>query len=157
MLMPPKANRKIEPPLTPEQVGPPGYKWNPDYPGTLKPGSEPDNYPLEKVLQSDVYDVMEYEELEMDERTTQIFEPDEDLLHWLAAQGRLIPREAEEDEEDWEIDRQMSGITEEDLDYVDDDNKMIAYYSRQGEGSSIGSSSDFGGFSESSSDVGSGF
>lgn len=152
MQIPPPGH--VEPPLTPEEKGPPGYKWNPDYPGTLKPGLAPDNFPLEEVLSSGVYERMEYQELEMDEKDMTIFAPDEDLLEWLAKEGRLIPRGASDDEFETEAERQISGITEEDLDFADDDSKMIAYYSRQGEGSSAGASPDFGGFSESSGDTG---
>lgn len=155
MLIPPKPNRDVEPPLTPEQKGPPEYKWNPDYPGTLKPGSVDDNYPLSKVLESDVYDNIVYEELDMYEREPQIFEVDEDLLEWLAKQGRLIPRGAENDEEfETEMEKQVNGITEEDLEFGEDDSRMIAYYSRQGEGSAMGAGNDYGGLADSEYDAG---
>ncbi|CAN8073549.1 unnamed protein product [Agarophyton chilense] len=143
-----------EPPLTALQKGPPGYRWNPDFPGTLKPGLEPDNYPLEEVMNSGVYERMEYTELDIDERDTRIFEPDEDFLEWLAKKGRLIPRGASDEEFETEAQRQISGITEEDLDFGDDDNRMIAYYSRQGEGTAQGAGQDFGGFSEPAVDAG---
>lgn len=143
-----------EPPLTKEERGPPDYKWDPNFPGTMKPGQVEDNFPLRKVLESDVYERMEYQELDADERDPHIFEPDEDLLEWLARHGRLIPRGASDDEFEMEAERQISGITEEDLDFADDDSQMIAYYSRQGEGTATGSSPDFGGFSESYSDGG---
>ena len=146
-----------EPPLTDEQKGPPGYKWNPDYPGTLKPGSVEDNYPLWRVLESDVYEKMQYEERDLDERDPIIFEPDEDLLHWLAEQGRLLPRGMSEEEFEMQAETQISGMTEEELDYADDDSKMIAYYSKQGEGTAAGASSDFGGFADSSAEPSSGF
>lgn len=133
-------------------MGPPAYKWDPNFPGTLKPGSVDENYPLRAVLESDVYDNMVYEELDMDDRTPFVFPPEEDLLEWLAKEGRLLPRDVPEDEFDSEAEKQISGITEEDLEFADDDSKMIAYYSRQGEGSAAGASSDFGGFAESSVD-----
>lgn len=146
-----------EPPLSPEQVGPPDYKWDPAFPGTLKPGSVEDNYPLHKVLESDVYENMVYEELDMDDLSPVVFQPEEDLLEWLAKEGRLLPRGMTDDEFESEAEMQISGMSEEDLEFADDDSKMIAYYSRQGEGSAAGASADFGGFAESSSDIGPGF
>lgn len=145
------------PPLTEEQVGPPDYKWDPAYPGTLKPGSKEDNFPLDEVLASGVYERMQYQEYDTDACDPVIVEPDEDLLEWLAREGKLIPRNATEDEFDLEADRQATGITEEDLEYGEDDDKMLAYYSRQGEGSAAGASADFGGFAESYTDAGAGF
>lgn len=146
-----------EPPLSPSERAPEGYVWNPDYPGTLKPGSEQDNFPLEKVLASGVYDRMVYEEIDMDDCTPQVYPLAVDMLHWLAEQGRLLPREMTDDEFDTETEKQISGITEEDLEFADDDSKMIAYYSKQGEGTATGAGPDFGGFSESSADVKTGF
>lgn len=151
MQLPPP--NQYEPPLPEEERAPPDYKWDPDFPGTLKPGTVEDNYPLARVLASDVYENMVYEELDMDERCQDLFEPDEDFLEWLMKEGRLIPRNTENEDIEMEPDSQMDGITEDELGYGDDDSKMIAYYSRQGEGSVEGSSSDFGGFSESSADV----
>lgn len=154
----PPPNGYWEPPLSEEQRGPPRYAWDPTFPGTLKPGSVDDNFPLEKVLASDVYRRMEYVEMDIDERTPQVFPPDEDFLEWLAREGKLLPRGLSDDEFDTEAEKQMTGITEEDLEFADDDSKMLAYYSRQGEGSAAGASSDFGGFSESSaSDATTGF
>lgn len=147
MQLPPGSHE--EPPLTDLEKGPPGYKWDPSFPGTLKPGSEEDNYPLDIVLASGVYERMQFQELDMDELDKQIFTPDEDFLQWLAVHGRLLPRDLTEEELESEAEKQISGITEEDLDFADEDSKMIAYYSRQGEGSSAGASADFGGFSES--------
>lgn len=155
MQLPPSTH--LEPPLSEDQLGPPNYKWDPAYPGTLKPGTVDDNYPLRRVLDSDVYENMKYEELDIDERTPRVFAPEEDLLQWLSKQGRLLPRGMSDEEFDSEADRQISGITEEDLDFADDDSKMIAYYSKQGEGSAAGSGADFGGFSESSADSEAGF
>ena len=123
-----------EPPLTEEEAGPEGYKWNPDFPGTLKPGSEPDNFPLDKVLASGVYERMEYQEIDMDDCTPEVFPLEEDMLEWLVKQGRMLPRGVSEDEFDTEAERQITGITEEDLEFADDDSKMIAYYSKQGDG-----------------------
>lgn len=145
MQLPPKSHVDLyEPPLSDEQKGPPDYKWDPNYPGTLKPGSVDDNYPLKRVLESDVYENMKYEELDIDERTPIVFEPEEDLLQWLAQQGRLLPRGLSDDEFDVEAERQMSGITEEDLEFADEDSKTIAYYSRQqGDGNSTAASGDF--------------
>lgn len=150
MQLPPDTHE--EPPLTRDQLGPVNYKWDPDYPGTLKPGSVDDNYPLRRVLESDVYENMVYEELDIDERSPYVYPPEEDMLQWLAREGRLLPREMTDDEFDSEVDKQISGITAEDLEFADDDSKMIAYYSRQGEGSAAGASSDFGGFSEGAGD-----
>lgn len=155
MLIPPKPNKDIEPPLSPEQVGPPEYKWDPNFPGTLKPGLVDDNYPLSEVLESGVYENMKYEELDMDGREPQIFELEEDLLEWLSKQGRLISRDAEDDDEfETDVEKQMNGITEEDLEFRDDDSRMIAYYSKQGEGSAMGTGSDFGGFADIEDDPG---
>lgn len=154
MLVPPPY---YNPPLHEDDQPPPNYKWNPNFPGTMKPGLTPDNFPLEKVLASDVIDRMVYEEIDMDARTRHIFAPDDDLLEWIAKKGRLIPSDVANEDIEMEPDTQLEGITEEDLDYADDDSKMIAYYSKQGEGSATGSSFDFGGFSESSMDNGAGF
>lgn len=155
MQLPPAAHE--EPPLTDEEKGPPGYVWNPDFPGTLKPGTVNDNFPLEKVLASDVYERMQYEELEMDEIQTHIFQPDQDILQWLAENKRLLPRGVSDEEFETEAERQISGITEEDLDYGEEDEKMIQYYYKQGEGNSAGAGTDFGGFAESSTDATAGF
>lgn len=157
MQLPPEAFKKREPELSPEQRGPPDYNWNPDYPGTLKPGSVPDNFPLEKVLESDVYKNMVYQELDIDERDGEIFPLEEDLLEWMAKEGRLMSRGSDEEDGDGDVDKQITGITEEDLDYGEDDSRMIAYYSKQGEGNTAGASSDFGGFAESTGDLDGGF
>lgn len=160
MQIPPNADM-LNIPLSAKDAGPVGYKWNANYPGTLKPGLVEDNYPLQRVLDSDVYENMVYDEFDWDERVADIFEPDEDLLEWLDKKGRLIPRNANNDDFDMEVINGELGttMTEDDLDgYADDDSKMIAYYSKQSEGSAVGSSPDFGGFSESSSsDYGAGF
>lgn len=148
MQLPPATNY-WEPPLTEAQKGPAEYKWDPNYPGTLKPGLSEDNYPLEDVLNSGVYENMVFEETDMDDRTPLVFPLQEDLLEWLAKEGRLIPKDAADEDLDVEAEKQIKGITEEDLEYNDDDDKMIAYYSKQGEGSALGASNDFGGFSES--------
>lgn len=150
MQLPPASH--FEPPLSEEQRGPPDYKWDPAYPGTMKPGSVDDNYPLQRVLDSDVYEVMQYEELDIDDRTPRVFIPGEDMLHWLSNQGRLMPKDISDQDFELEAEKQMSAITEEDLEYGDDDTKMIAYYSKQGQGSAAGSGADFGGFADSSGD-----
>lgn len=155
MLIPP-AHYQL--PLTDEEKLSDDYKWDPSYPGTLKPGTVPDNYPLEDVLDSEVYEKMVYEELGMDERHPSIYEQelDEDFLEWLDKEGRLIPRDSEdEDMFESETDNQVGGITEDDLDYGDDDSKMIAYYSRQGDVSSP--DFEFGNFSESTFDYDAGY
>lgn len=155
MLIPPK---HYQLPLTDEEKLSANYNWDPSYPGTLKPGTVPDNYPLEDVLNSDVYEKMVYEELDVDERHPSIYEQqlDEDFLDWLEKAGRLIPRDSEdEDMFESETDEQVSGITEDDLDYGDDDSKMIAYYSRQGDVSSP--DFEFGSFSESTFDYDAGY
>lgn len=154
MLIPP-AHYNV--PLSDEDKGPKGYKWDPNYPGTLKPGSVPDNYPLEDVLNSDVYENIVYEEWDIDERHPSIYEQqvDEDFLEWLDKQGRLIPRDSE-DEDMFEPEAgTQASIPEDDLDYADDDSKMIAYYSRNSNGAS--SDFDFGGFSESTFDYDAGY
>lgn len=148
---------QYEPPLADSDLPPPDYKWDPDFPGTLKPGTVEDNFPLHSVLSSDVYENMKYEELDMDERCPDLFEPDEDLLEWLAKEGRLIGCDTENEDMEMESDAQIDGIADDELGYGDDDSKMIAYYTRQGEGSVEGASPDFGGFSESSADVDPGF
>lgn len=151
MQLPPTS--QPNPPISEADQGPAGYEWDEDYPGTLKPGKEPDNYPLEEVMASEVYELMEYQELDIDERDPHIFPPDDDFLEWLAREGKLLPRGASEAEFDTEADKQISGITEDDLDFADDDSKMIAYYSRQGEGSAAGTSNDFGGMADSVADT----
>lgn len=155
MLIPPK---HYDLPLTDDEKISPDYEWDPAHPGTLKPGTVPDNYPLEDVLNSDVYEKMVYEELDVDERHPSIYaqELEEDFLEWLEKAGRLIPRDSEdEDMFESEADTQVSGISEDDLDYADDDSKMIAYYSRQGDVSS--SDPEFGSFSESTFDYDAGY
>lgn len=87
----------------------------------------------------------------MDERVAEIVEPDEDLLEWLDRNNRLIPRDAATDDFDLDSDAQTTALTEDDLDYTDDDSKMIEYYSKQSEGAQTGTSLDFGGFSDSGS------
>lgn len=153
MQLPPPAQRELEPGLTEEQRGPEGYKWNPDFPGTLKPGTCADNFPLEDVLASGVYERMKYEEVDTDECRPVVHKPDVDLLEWLSREGRLIARDA--DEED--LEQTTTEVVDEDLEFADDDDKMLAYYSRQREGSAAGASADFGGFSESSTDTAPGF
>lgn len=111
-----------------------------------------DNFPLERVLESDVYKNMVFDEFDMDERVAEIVEPDDDLLEWLDRNNRLIPRDATTDDYDLDsADAQMAALTEDDLDYADDDSKMIEYYSKQSEGAQSGTSLDFGGFSDSGS------
>lgn len=155
MQLPPPAIRKLEPELSPEQKGPPGYKWDPNYPGTMKPGSEKDNWPLEEVLASGVYERMKYVEVDTDECKPIIHKPDEDLLEWLSKKGRLLPPDADED--DIEMEDETKVIADDELEYAEDDDKMLAYYSKQREGSAAGTSPDFGGFSESSTDDTRGF
>eukprot|EP00171_Calliarthron_tuberculosum_P008001 IDg8001t1 len=50
MQLPPSSQRELEAELTEEQRGPKGYVWDKDFPGTLKPGTCKDNWPLEDVL-----------------------------------------------------------------------------------------------------------
>lgn len=139
-------------PFPKRDQAPPEYRWDPTFPGTLKPGLVEDNFPLDKVLESDVYERMVYDEFDMDERVADIIEPEEDLLEWLAKKGRLIPKDAEDNDFELDAETQIatSGDAEEMDGFADDDSKMIAYYSRQSEGSAEGASLDFGGFSESS-------
>lgn len=144
-------------PLSDEDIETPEYRWQQEFPGTLKPGLVDDNFPLQRVLDSGVYKNMVYDEFDMDERYADIFEPDEDLLEWLAKEGRLIARDAGDEEFDTEAETQISSIADDDLDYADDDSKMLAYYSRQSGRSSFGADLDFGGFSESTTDYDSGF
>lgn len=94
---------------------------------------------------------MVYDEFDMDERVAEIVEPDEDLLEWLDRNNRLIPHDAPTDDFDLDSDPQMTVLTEDDLNYADDDSKMIEYYSKQSEGAQTGTSLDFGGFSDSGS------
>mmetsp|Transcript_10127 Transcript_10127/g.42525 ORF Transcript_10127/g.42525 Transcript_10127/m.42525 type:complete len:105 (-) Transcript_10127:107-421(-) len=47
--------------------------------------------------------------------------------------NRLLPRSEEDDVLDEDMQRQMTGITEEDLDYVDnDDEEVLTYFTRTG-------------------------
>jgi hypothetical protein len=152
MQIPPLVNGKPrpEPPLNPVQRGPEGYTWDPSYPGTMHPGiAQDDCFPLASVLESGVYERMEYQELDMYERSPEIFTVDDDLLDWLAREGRFLERGAEDGDLDADSDKMVAGVTEEDLDFADDDDKMLAYYSKQGEGSAVGAGSDFGGVADS--------
>lgn len=152
MQLPPDHATRDVPPLDESQRGPDGYKWDPNFPGTLRPGlSMDDCFPLESVMNNGVYERMEYEELDMYAICDEIHKPDNDLLEWLAKEGRLL---GDDGEVEGEAESQVAGVTEEDLDFSDEDDKMLAYYSKQGEGSSVGASSDFGGIAESSTDVG---
>lgn len=91
---------------------------------------------------------MVYDEFDMDERVAEIVEPDDDLLEWLDRNNRLIPRDATTD--DFDLESEAAQMTDDDLDYTDDDSKMIEYYLKQSEGADTGTSLDFGGFSDSS-------
>jgi hypothetical protein len=145
--VPPDWATRPEPPLDEDQRGPVGYVWDPNFPGTLKPGLKLDDcFPLEVVLDSEVYERMVYQELDKYAICPEIHSPDEDLLEWLAKEGKLL---VEDEELEDEAQRQVMGVTEEDLDFSEEDDKMLAYYSKQGEGSSLGASSDFGGIAES--------
>lgn len=147
MQLPPDAATRGEPPLSDEQRGPENYVWDPTFPGTVKPGLALDDcFPLSEVLDSEVYERMVYQELDMYEICPEIHTPDKDLLEWLAAEGRLLAEDGEADEDG---NARMTGVTEEDLDFGDEDDKMLAYYSKQGEGSALGAGSDFGGIAES--------
>lgn len=148
MQIPPKDIRDIEPPLSADMAGPDTYKWDPNYPGTIKPGTHPENFPLADVLASGVYERMYYTEVDYDDCEPVIHEPDEDLLEWIAKQGRLLPRDEDGDEPTVNVPDPES-LAEDDLDFEQDDDKsMLEYYSRQRDGAA--DSSDFGGVSESS-------
>jgi hypothetical protein len=150
MQLPPNPAAWPEPPLTEEQLGPDTYKWDPAFLGTLHPGiGEPDCFPLDEVMSSGVYERMKYQELDRYERSPELFDPDEDLLEWLVGVDRLLPRDIDDAELEMEVEKQIAGITEEDLEFGEEDSRTLAYYSKQGEGSSLGSSSDFGGLAES--------
>lgn len=113
----------------------------------MKPGLVEDNYPLKDVMESEVYNNMVYDEFDMDERCCDICEPDLDFLEWLSKEGRLIPREAENDEIEMEPDAQLTEFSEDDMDY-NDDSKMIAYYSRQTDENATSTDFEFSGFSD---------
>jgi hypothetical protein len=150
MQLPPNPAAWPEPPLTPEQIGSELYKWDPTYPGTMSPGiGEPDCFPLDEVMNSGVYERMVYQELDMYDRSPEIYQPDADLLEWLVKTDRILPRDMDDAELEMEAEKQIVGITEEDLDFGDEDARTLAYYSRQGEGASYGASPDFGGLAES--------
>jgi hypothetical protein len=150
MQLPPHPAAWTEPPLTEEQRGPDTYIWDPNYVGTMHPGlGEPDCFPLDEVMTSGVYERMVYQELDRYERSPEIFQPDEDLLEWLVTVDRLLPRGMDDAELEMEAEKQVAGITEEDLEFGEEDSRTLAYYSRQGEGSSLGASPDFGGLAES--------
>lgn len=152
MQIPPDWKTRPEPPLDELQVGPPDYTWDPTFPGTLKPGNKLDDcFPLQTVLDSKVYERMVYQELDMYDICEDIHTPDDDLLAWLSREGRLLGGEEDEDEEGTK-----TGVAEEELDFSEEDDKMLAYYSKQGEGSSVGASSDFGGMAESGFEAGGG-
>lgn len=152
MQLPPDHETREVPPLDEDQRGPEDYDWDPNFPGTLRPGRALDDcFPLEEVMNSGVYERMVYQELDMYAICDEIHKPDEDMLEFLAKEGRLL---GDDGDLEMEAERQVVGVTEEDLDFSDEDDKMLAYYSKQGEGSSVGASSDFGGIAESSIDVG---
>ncbi|KAJ8907745.1 hypothetical protein NDN08_007851 [Rhodosorus marinus] len=118
-------------PLHPDQKGPAGYIPIEEHPGTFPPGSAGDNYPLESIM--DVVDDCEYLQLDIDEVTPVTHEIDVDLLEYLDGLNRLLPRSEEDDVLDEDMQRQMTGITEEDLDYVDnDDEEVLTYFTRTG-------------------------
>lgn len=153
MQIPPDWKTRPEPPLDDLQKGPADYEWDPTFPGTLKPGRKlEDCFPLETVLESKVYERMVYEELDMYAINEDVHIPDDDLLAWLSREGRLLGGEEDDDEEGGK----QAGVTEEELDFSEEDDKMLAYYSKQGEGSSVGASSDFGGMAESGFEAGGG-
>ena len=140
------------PPLTEEQKPHESYKWNPNYPGSLKPGGE-DCFPLDEVMNSGVLENMIFDERDIDERPSEIFEVEEDLLEWLAKENRLLPSGSVEDEWEMEAEQASSGVTMEDLQFGDQEDRTLAYYLQHGEGTAIGESSDFGGVSDSSSEL----
>lgn len=139
MQLPPPDILALEPLLPKEMAGPPDYKWDPDFPGTIKPGQCEDNFPLEDVLNSGVYERMKYDERDIDECAPVIHEPDEDLLQWLAKEGRLLPRDVDiaNNDEVLAMKGGVATVAEEDLaDFnnntgEEDDKSMLAYYSRQ--------------------------
>eukprot|EP00179_Madagascaria_erythrocladioides_P004550 CAMPEP_0198310764 /NCGR_PEP_ID=MMETSP1450-20131203/2711_1 /TAXON_ID=753684 ORGANISM="Madagascaria erythrocladiodes, Strain CCMP3234" /NCGR_SAMPLE_ID=MMETSP1450 /ASSEMBLY_ACC=CAM_ASM_001115 /LENGTH=145 /DNA_ID=CAMNT_0044013611 /DNA_START=164 /DNA_END=601 /DNA_ORIENTATION=+ len=125
MLIPPKDIQELD---AANPVKMPEFNWNKEYVGTMVPGTDGDNFPLEDIMH--VAGSMKYDELDEDERVAEILEPDEDILEWLASKGRLIPRGVEEDDDEFEMKRQMTGITEEDLEFDGDEDDMLSYYNR---------------------------
>jgi hypothetical protein len=118
----------------------------------MHPGIQQDDcFPLAEALASGVYDRIQFQELDLYERSSELFKIDEDLLEWLARENRFLSSDGDSDDLEADADKQLAGVTEEDLDFADDDDKMLAYYSKQGEGSAVGAGSDFGGLADSSS------
>lgn len=143
MQRPPASQVELQPELPEGMRAPEGYKWDPDFPGTIKPGLSDDNYPLDEILQSGVYERMKYEEKDIDACEPIVHKTDEDLLEWLKKLGRLLPRDADVGD-----DAVAEALAVADDDDNDEDKAMLAYYSRQRDGAPT--EGDFGGMSDSS-------
>jgi len=126
MQLPPST--AFQPPLTPEMLPPKNYTWSPDFPGTLKPGLVPDNFPISQVLESGVYDNMKFQELEADDRDGDMTPLNDDLLEFMAVNGRLLDEEAEAETGEGGARGRLVG---EELDFGgDEEDKVLQLYSR---------------------------
>jgi len=126
MQLPPAS--AYQPPLTPEMLPPKNYRWSPDFPGTLKPGLVPDNFPIPQVLESGVYDNMKFQELEADDRDGDMTPLSDDLLEFMAVNGRLLDEEAEAETGEGGARGRLVG---EELDFGgDEEDKVLQLYSR---------------------------
>lgn len=126
MQLPPAS--AFQPPLTEEMQPPENYTWDPDFPGTLKPGKVPDNFPIQAVLDSGVFDNMKFQELDEDERDGDMTPLSDDLLEFLAANGRLLDEATEAEAGEGPARGRMAG---EELDFGgDEEDKVLQLYSR---------------------------
>lgn len=126
MQLPPAS--AFQPPLTEDMKPPENYTWDSDFPGTLKPGKVPDNFPIQAVLDSGVFDKMMFQELDEDERDGDMTPLSDDLLEFMAVNGRLLDEEAEAETGESGARGRMAG---EELDFGgDEEDKVLQLYSR---------------------------
>ena len=120
--------RLQEPPFplpyeVPEQEKPfADYVWDPDFPGTFKPGTRGENYDLDVVLE--MWKDKENPacmELPQDELWQVPLAPPEDILSWLGRIGLLEEEEAEEEEE---ISSRGDSLLDDEFD-LDDDSQLL--------------------------------
>jgi len=143
MLIDPSGRRV---PYTPPMKGPDQFVPVEGHPGTFPSGTGGDNYPLEEYV--GIADKVGHQELEIDAVSPEIFPPAEDLLEFLDSINKLVARSDEDDELDEDVKRQMTGITEEDLEYGDsDEEEVLTYFTRSGLDSSRMSPSSGDGYS----------
>ncbi|GAB0495729.1 hypothetical protein MMPV_007034 [Pyropia vietnamensis] len=126
MQLPPAS--AFQPPLAEELQPPKGYTWDPNFPGTLKPGMVPDNFPIQSVLESGVFENMAFRELDEDERDGDMTPLSDDLLEFLAVNGRLLDEATEAETADGNV---VSRLPGEELDFGgDEEDKVLQLYSR---------------------------